>query len=139
MGTLLLDTGPLVALLSQDDRYHTWIREVLAEEHEPLLTCEAVLSEACFLLRRNGNDPELALRLVERGVVRLAFDLAAEFANVHALFTRYRNVPASLADACLVRMSELHPGARVVTLDADFLIYRKSRGRAVQVLTPMEQ
>lgn len=136
MNALLLDTGPLVALLSRDDRHHDWACGVLAQQHEPLLTCDAVLSEACFLLRRDGHDPELALRLVERGVVRLAFDLAAEFASVHAMFARYRNVPASLADACLVRMSELHAGARVVTLDADFHVYRRSRGRVVPVLMP---
>ncbi|MFT4046166.1 MAG: hypothetical protein QM661_05655 [Solimonas sp.] len=76
--------------------------------------------------------------MIERGAIRLAFDLAAEFSAVRTLFIRYRNVPASLADACLVRMSELHSGAAVMTLDSDFLIYRKTRSKPVPVLTPLE-
>jgi len=75
--------------------------------------------------------------MIERGIVRLAFNLAEEFAAVQALFTRYRNVPASLADACLVRMSEQHAGSKVMTLDSDFLIYRRTRSKPVPVLTPL--
>lgn len=135
--TLLLDTGPFVAMIRRNDPHHDWASGVLRETRAPLLTCDAVLSETCFILLRYRQDPELAFSLIERGAVQLAFDLAAEFAAVRALFTRYRNVPASLADACLVRMSELHRDARVMTLDSDFLVYRKTRSKPVPVLTPL--
>ena len=135
--TLLLDTGPFVALLCVDDPHHLWARDILSRHRGALLTCDAVLSETCFVLRRDHRDPEAAFQMIERGIVRLAFNLAEEFAAVQALFSRYRNVPASLADACLVRMSEQHAGAKVMTLDSDFLIYRKTRSKPVPVLTPL--
>lgn len=135
--TLLLDTGPFVAMLCSDDPHHRWAMDVLTNARSPLLTCDAVLSETCFVLRRDRRDAEPAFHLIERGIVSLAFNLGEEFAAVQALFTRYRNVPASLADACLVRMSEQHLGAKVMTLDSDFLIYRKTRSKPVPVLTPL--
>lgn len=138
MSVLLLDTGPFVAMIRANDPYHAWALDALRATREPLLTCDAVLSETCYILHRYHQNPDLALGLVERGAIRLAFNLATEFSAVRALFTRYRNVPASLADACLVRMSELHPLARVMTLDSDFLIYRKTRSHTIPVLTPLE-
>lgn len=77
-----------------------------------------------------------ALALVERGVVRIAMSLTEQVAAVRALFERYDNVPASLADACLVRMSELHEPCRVMTLDSDFLIYRRHGRKIIPVLAP---
>ncbi len=135
--TLLLDTGPFVALLCVDDPHHLWAKNTLAGHRGALLTCDAVLSETCFVLRRDRRDPEAAFQMIQRGIIRLAFDLSQEFDAVHALFTRYRNVPASLADACLVRMSEQHAGAKVMTLDSDFLIYRRTRSKPMPVLTPL--
>lgn len=133
---LILDTGPFVALLCADDPHHLWSKEIITHQRQPLLTCDAVFSETCFILRRDRRDPDAAFHLIERGVIRLAFNLAAEFTAVRELFTRYDNVPASLADACLVHMSELHPQAQVMTLDSDFLIYRKSRKQLIKVLSP---
>jgi predicted nucleic acid-binding protein len=81
---LLLDTGPWVALMCRDDRYHDWARQQFASHPGPLLTCEAVVAETCFLLSRGGFDPGKALRLVERGVVQVAMSLQAEIASVRA-------------------------------------------------------
>ena len=133
---LLLDTGPFVAMIRANDPHHDWALSTLQQQREPLLTCDAVLSETSFILRRYKQDPARAFNLIERGVIRLAFNLAEEFTAVRELFTRYDSVPASLADACLVRMSELHPQAQVMTLDGDFLIYRKSRKQPIEVLSP---
>jgi len=94
------------------------------------------VAETCFLLARSGFDPSKALVLVERGVVRIAMSLAEQVASVRALFERYDNMPASLADACLVRMSELHEPSRVMTLDSDFLIYRRHGRKTIPILTP---
>lgn len=95
-----------------------------------------MVAETCFLLARSGFDPARALTLVERGVVRIALSLAEQVVAVRSLFERYDNVPASLADACLVRMSELYEPYRVLTLDSDFLVYRRHGRKVIPVLSP---
>jgi predicted nucleic acid-binding protein len=135
-GHLILDTGPWVALLCRDDARHAWAKAQFAQHAAPFLTCEAVVAETCFLLALTGFDPSRALALVERGVVRIAMSLTEQVVAVRALFERYDNVPASLADACLIRMSELHEPCRVLTLDSDFLIYRRHGRKIIPVLTP---
>ena len=134
--TVLLDTGPWVALHCRNDRHHSWAREQFAQITGSLLSCEAVVAETCFLLARGGHDPAKALALVARGVVQMGMVLGDEIAAVQGLFERYDNVPASLADACLVRMSEQHAQCRVFTLDADFHIYRRHGRRVIPLLTP---
>lgn len=133
---LILDTGPWVALHCRDEQHHVWAKAQFARTSEPLLTCEAVVAETCFLLARGGFDPGKALQLIERGVVQLAMHLDEEIATVRALFQRYDNVPASLADACLIRMSELFDPSRVLTLDSDFRIYRRHGRKTIPLLTP---
>ena len=86
------------------------------------MPCEAVVAETCFLLARSGHDPAKALALIARGVVRVGMVLGDEITPVQALFERYDNVPASLAEACLVRMSELYERCRIFTLNTDFHI-----------------
>ena len=125
----MVDTGPLVALLNRADRHHDWAKEQLADVRPPVFTCEAVLSEAGFLVRRLPGGPAAVLELVERGLVEVGFDLGA----VRALVRKYRDVPISLADACLVRMPEQFPRCEVLTLDQDFRIYRKHRRRPLAV------
>ena len=101
-----------------------------------MTTCEAVLSEACFLLHRLNGGQDAVLELVARGIVTVAFSLAAELAAVRKLMARYASIPMSLAGACLVRMSELDPRATVITLDSDFKIYRRNRRQTIPVLLP---
>lgn len=132
----LLDTGPWVALLARDDQHHEWAKAQFAKTAGPLLTCEAVVAETCFLLARHGFDPGKALELVERGVVRVGMTLPEEISAVRRLFARYGNVPASLADACLIRLSELYEPSCVLTLDSDFHIYRRLGRKAIPVLIP---
>jgi len=133
---LILDTGPWVALHCRNDRHHDWAREQFARYPGPFLTCEAVVAETCFLLARAGFDPAKALALVERGVVRVGMSLGEQITAVRALFERYDNVPASLADACLIRMSELHEPGLVLTLDSDFQVYRRQGRKTIPLLTP---
>ncbi len=133
---LILDTGPWVALHCRNERHHDWAKAQFAQTADPLLTCEAVVAETCFLLARAGFDPVKALTLVERGVVQVAMSLGNEVAAVRALFQRYDNVPASLADACLIRLAELHEPCRVLTLDSDFHVYRRHGRKVIPLLTP---
>jgi predicted nucleic acid-binding protein len=127
---VLLDTGPLVALLNQRDQHHRWAREQFRATRPPQLTCESVLSEACFLLSQFEDGAERVMRLVERGVIAITFSLVEEHASITSLLARYRDVPMSLADACLVRMAEQFDRGEVLTLDHDFQVYRK-HGRQV--------
>ena len=133
---VLLDTGPLVSFLADKAEYGEWVREEWRHLHPPLLTCEPVLTEAAFLLTREGADTDPLFALLERGVVRVAVRVDAEQADLRTLMRRYRNRPMSLADACLVRLSELHGGSRVFTLDADFRIYRRHGNKVIPLLMP---
>jgi uncharacterized protein len=134
--TLILDTGPWVALHCIDERYHAWSRAQFAEHAGPFVTCEAVVTETCFLLARAGFDPAKALALLERGVVRIGMALIDEASAVRKLFERYENLPASLADACLIRLSELHDNSVVLTLDSDFHVYRRHGRKTIPLLRP---
>lgn len=130
----LVDTGPIVALLDRRDAHHVWAKEVLAAARRPFLTCEAVIAEACWLLRGHGS--ELVVELGERGFFDSSFALRREWTSVRSLMRRYGDVPMSLADACLVRMAELHPSASVITLDTDFTIYRKNGRQTIRAIMP---
>lgn len=132
----IVDTGPLVAFFNAADSYHGWAAEQFARLSPPLLTCEAVLSEACFLLARGRIDPVNVLRAVVRGALRLDLSLAAEIESVGQLMTRYKDVGVSLADACLVRMSEIHSRCRILTVDRDFLVYRRQGRRTIPLIAP---
>jgi uncharacterized protein len=133
---LLLDAGPWVALLCKDDRHHAWAKQQFAANTTALLTCEAVVTETCFLLARAGVDAGRAFELIERGVVQIGMSLSEQTTAVRNLYSRYDNVPASLADACLIRMSELYEPCQVLTLDSDFHVYRRNGRKAIPVICP---
>jgi predicted nucleic acid-binding protein len=133
---ILLDTGPLVALLNRRDAHHDWAVVQWGRLRPPLLTCEAVLSEACFLLRQYPPGGRAVLELLSRGVVEVRFRLDEEVEAVSRQMHKYRDVPMSLADACLVRMSELVPASAVLTLDSDFKRYRRQGRRVVPTIMP---
>ncbi len=133
---MLLDTGPLVGFLAAGSEHHVWVCEQWKRLRPPLLTCEAVLTEAAFLLKREGGDTEALFALLERGVLRIGLRLDEELTDVRALMLRYKDRPMSLADACLVRMAEMHAQASVLTFDKDFRIYRRHGNRVIDVLMP---
>jgi predicted nucleic acid-binding protein len=105
---VVIDTGPLVASLHRDDQYHDWARQQAASLPRPFLTCEAVLTEAYFLLRTLPVAQQGLSGLLRDGLVQVPFHLAEEIDAVTDLMERYANVPMSFADACLVQMSELY-------------------------------
>jgi uncharacterized protein len=134
--SVLVDTGPLVAWLNASDAYHRWAKEIFGSLRPPLTTCESVLSEVVFLLHRQKKSGEAVPLLIQRGVLQVASVLHTDASAVAALMRKYASVPMSLADACLVRLSESIPHAVVFTIDSDFGVYRR-RGRSViPVLAP---
>ena len=136
--TVVVDTGPVVALLDADETHHDWARGQFDTLVPPLLTCEAVISETSFLLQRVGADPSLPVTLVERGVLKVVqvVDSRDDALAVGRLIRRYRDVPMSFADACLVRLVERTDRGSIMTLDSDFNIYRQARRRVIPLLTP---
>ena len=132
----IVDAGPLVALLVKSDTHHIWARENIASVAQPMLTCESVLSEACFLLARSGLSTRGIFELTARGAIEVRFALREEIEAVTQFMARYKDSGISLADACLVRMSELTPRCQVMTIDRDFLVYRRDRRRAIPLLAP---
>jgi len=133
---VLLDTGPWVALLSRNDTHHRWAIEQFRVFQPPLLSCEAVVAETCFLLKRFGFDPSLALQFIERGVVQVPFVLQEQIGSVSSLFKRYENIPASLADAALIRLAEITDSPLLLTTDSDFHIYRRHGRQTIPLVTP---
>jgi len=136
--TVVVDTGVLVALIDPDTREHAWAREEAARLPVPFLTSEAILTEAAFVLARDGFDADELFAMAESGVLIVSLDFNAERQHLRALMRTYRNIPMSFADATLVRLSELHRDCRVFTLDADFRIYRRHRNNVIPVLIPEE-
>jgi len=127
--TGIANTGFLVAFANRRDEFFPWAHALAESIHEPLLTCEAVLAETAFHL----NDSALTLKLVETGLVRLAFDMGSQFAELAKLARRYADRQPDLADLCLIRMIELSPKLPLITIDGDFRVYRRNRLERIPV------
>lgn len=141
MTAWVLDTGPLVAFFDRSEQYHAWAKEKWAQAPLPMLTCEAVLAEAAYLLQeRAGMAPEKLLALFERKIISVPFCLEDHAAAVARLLERYRDQQMQLADACLVRMSEVNRDCRVFTLDqAEFQVYRRFERQVIPLVIPGER
>lgn len=136
MSDIIVDTGPLVALLVRTDDHHGWVVAQLRELPPPFLTCEPVLAEVAHLVRRVRQGLERFVDLLMSDLLRVEFDVMVERAAVGRLLRKYADRPMSLADACLVRLAELHDGASVFTIDGDFGVYRKHGRRAIPLIAP---
>ena len=130
----IVDSGSLAALLDPREEHHVWARETLSRQPLPWLSCEAVLSEGFFLL--HPPHARALDQLLRRGHLRPAFNLTEELLQILALRAKYADVPMSLADACLVRMTETLPDPVVVPTDAAFKIYRRFNRQVVPCLMP---
>jgi predicted nucleic acid-binding protein len=133
---VIADTGPLVALIDPDTREHEWVRDLAKALPRPLLTSEPVLTEAAFLLTRDGFDADELFALADERVIAVGIEFNRERASLRSLMRKYRGVPMSLADATLVRLSELHRDCQVLTFDSDFGIYRRHGNKVIPVLMP---
>lgn len=135
---VIIDTGVLVAYLNKREQLHEWAKSELNKINGPLFTCEAVIVESYFLLQGTYGVVDLVFSLLRTKQIAIPFSLANEMVEIEALMKRYQNVPMSVADACLVRMSELIPGSVILTLDSDFRIYRKNRNEAIDLIIPSD-
>jgi predicted nucleic acid-binding protein len=135
MTTTICDTGPIVAYLNRRDPYHDWAVALMKQVRPPMLTCEPVLTEAVYFLREDGLDLDPLFRLLERGALRLEFDISTHWQRIRTLMARYRQM--DLADASIVVMSELHKRSQVFTLDrTDFSVYRRNDRQVIDFVAP---
>jgi predicted nucleic acid-binding protein len=132
--SIVVDAGFLVALLSRPDQHHEWAAAQSARFPPPWRTCESVLSEAFHLLGARGG-PGLA-ELLRRRALIVGFDLSGEVERVLRLLQKYADVPMSLADACLVRMTEALGDPLLLTTDEDFRVYRRHGRQVVPFVMP---
>jgi len=131
---VLVDAGFVVALLSSRDNHHEWAVSQAAEWPPPWSTCEAVLSESFHLLGGRGAG-NLGALLIRRAL-RVTFEFTKNVEPVIRLIEKYSDVPMSLADACLVRLTETLADPIVLTTDEDFRVYRRHSRQIVPCVAP---
>jgi predicted nucleic acid-binding protein len=133
---IIIDTGVIVALVNRREQTHQWVKNTLKSLSLPFLTCESVITESCFLLKNVHGGENAVLNLINSNKLQIPFNLSEEVTEIKQLIKQYKYVPMSLADACLVRMSELIKGSSVFTLDSDFIIYRQYKNQVISVIMP---
>jgi uncharacterized protein len=139
MPAAIVDTGPLVAWLDRAERHHRWVVAQIEELDPPLLACEPVLAEALYLLGRFSKAQDALFGLLENGAIEIAFCLKEHVSALRRLHLKYRDRPMSLADACIVRMAEIHERHDVLTLDSDFTVYRKHGRYPLPLIHPAQE
>ena len=132
----LIDTGPLVDSINRRDQWHEWALHELSLIPPPFLTCEAVISEAHFLLGQVHGGRDALMGMLADQLIQIPWQLGQELSPVRELLQKYQSVPLSLADACLVRMAEQYAESTIFTIDSDFRIYRMNRNQAIPVIIP---
>lgn len=139
MSPVLLDAGVIVALFDRSERRHRDCVVAVEAVDSVLVTCEAVISESCYLLRGLSGAGEAVLENVERGVFQIPFQLSQSATPVRSIFRKYRDVPADFADACLIHLADQLNTADILTLDGDFKTYRWRKNRPFHLLVTLDQ
>ena len=137
MRPILLDTGAIVALLDRSERRHGDCVKAIDAVIAPLVTCEPVIAEACYLTRGLHGAPEAILQNVAIGTFQIPIQLSQSAAAIQRILRKYRDQKPDLADACLIHLaSELRSGD-ILTLDRDFAVYRWGANRPFRPLLPL--
>jgi predicted nucleic acid-binding protein len=124
MMPVLVDTGFIVAMLDRSEQEHRLCVRVSVQIEEPLITCEAVITESCYLLRHVDGASEAILQNIDKGVFRLPYAVSSRAAEVERLLRKYADVPMDFADGCLVDLATQIGTGRILTFDSDFAVYR---------------
>jgi len=128
----IADTGFLVAFLNRRDSHHDWAYSLANSVESPLLTVEPVLAETAF----HVGSVDTVMKLVSTGLILLNFSIAEHLDRITTLAKRYANRRPDLADLCLICLSEKRPNLPVITVDEDFLIYRRHQRERIPVIMP---
>ncbi len=138
MTAILADTGFLVALYDKREPTHKMCLRLHEELENPLATCEAVLAETLHLLKALPIAQQQILASVAEGILEIPFQTISAAARVQSTMHKYRDTPASLADACLIQMADELNTGDILTLDSDFRHYRWRQTRHFNLLIPLE-
>ena len=135
---VLVDTSFLVSVYDKREIRHRQCMAALANVHRPLATCEPVVAEAMYHLRRIPRAQQAILESIERGILELPFRLSDAARDVAELMVKYADTPCDLADACLIAMATQLGTSDILTLDSDFKHYRWRRTRRFNLLVPLD-
>jgi predicted nucleic acid-binding protein len=131
---VLLDTGVIVALVDRSERFHESCAKAIRDLEAPLVTCEAVIAEACYLVRNLPGAAEAIIENIAAGIFQIPFQLSQETNGVRQALRKYRDRQIDLADACLIRLADQFETPEILTLDSDFKIYRWGRNKPFRLL-----
>jgi len=134
---VLLDTGAIVALLDATDSFHQRCADALAELRAPLITCEPVIAESCYLLRNLEGAAEAILESIASREFLIPIALADMASPVRRIFRKYRDRRIDLADAVLIHLANEFQTGDILTVDNDFHVYRWGRSNAFRLLIPL--
>ncbi len=135
---VLLDTGVIVALLDRSEKFHDACAAAVRDLHDPMITCEAVLAESCYLLRNLSGAAEAVIENVTAGIFQIPFQMSTEANNMKALLRKYRDRRIDLADACLIRLADEFQTGDILTVDKDFTIYRWGKKKPFRILLDLK-
>lgn len=137
MKPVLLDTSFIVALLHRRAERHEECAAAVSDLNRPFVTCDAVITESCYLLQRAPQAVDAVLANVESGLFQVSLRLAEAASAIREIMLKYRDLPASFADACLIHLADECSTGDILTLDSDFLTYRWRKTRVFQPLVPL--
>lgn len=131
----IVDTGPLAGWINRRDQWHDWSVSIMEELAPPLITCESVIAETVWHLRRSREATDQLYGLIEAGALKTIELLPDHIPHIRALSAKYAEM--DFCDAALVRLSEMHPNAVILTTDtAHFTFYRRFRNKRIPLLHP---
>lgn len=139
MSPVLLDASVIVALFDRSERRHRDCVTAVEALESVLVTCEAVISESCYVLRGLSGAGEAILENVERGVFQIPFQLPGSAGAMGSIIHKYRNLPADFADACLIHLADQLNTGDILTLDQDFRTYRWRKTKPFHLLIDSER
>lgn len=127
-----------MALLNRREKHHAKCAAFVQELERPLVTCEPVITETCFLLQRLQGAVDAVMANIEMGVFKVPFKLKESATAIRVLMQKYSDIPASLADVCLIQMAEELNTGDILTLDSDFRSYRWRKNRPFRLLLDVQ-
>lgn len=134
MKPVLIDTGVIVALLDRSEKFHDVCVETIQDLSEPLITCEAVISESCYLLRKVRGAPEAVIQNISADIFQIPFQISDHANELNRILKKYQDREVDLADACLIEMANQYGTGDILTLDDDFKIYRWGKNKPFHIM-----
>jgi predicted nucleic acid-binding protein len=138
MEPILIDTGVIFALFDQDEWAHERCVRAMERIHRPIVTCEEVINESCYLLRRRRDAVDAVLANVETGLFGIPLQISHSTRQIREIYRKYQDTPCDFADACLIHMADTLNTPDILTLDSDFKHYRWRRNRSFRMLVPLD-